>query len=81
MSRFLLKKLRVPRRVLSFLGIEIDSVNMVFHLPADKLEKLLGLVGAVPKVTLRASCPWAGFFLAGFLWPRVESPALGIIHG
>lgn len=50
------EKTEGPQTVISFLGIEIDSINMVFRLPADKLEKLLGLVNgfcAVRKVTLR----------------------------
>lgn len=51
-----LEKTEGPVTVLSFLGIEIDSVHMVFCLPEDKLVKLLGLVDgfcAVRKVTLR----------------------------
>lgn len=45
-----------PVTVLSFLGIEIDSVRMIFRLPVDKLEKLKGQVQgfcSVKKVTLR----------------------------
>ncbi|XP_075203963.1 uncharacterized protein LOC142310334 isoform X1 [Anomaloglossus baeobatrachus] len=45
-----------PARCLTFLGIELDSVQMVFRLPPDKISKLLGLVKgflAVSKVTLK----------------------------
>ncbi|KAM4028647.1 uncharacterized protein ACNLHF_023941 [Anomaloglossus baeobatrachus] len=45
-----------PARCLTFLGIELDSVQMVFCLPPDKISKLLGLVKgflAVSKVTLK----------------------------
>lgn len=50
------EKTEGPQTVITFLGIEIDSVNMVFRLPADKLTKLMDLVNgfcAVRKVTLR----------------------------
>lgn len=50
------EKTEGPRTVISFLGIELDSVNMVFRLPADKLAKLMDLVNgfcAVRKVKLR----------------------------
>ncbi|KAM3928086.1 uncharacterized protein RB166_006214 [Leptodactylus fuscus] len=45
-----------PTTVLSFLGIELDSVSMVFRLPGDKLERLSDLLRgflAVSKVTLK----------------------------
>ncbi|CAN2388332.1 RNA-mediated [Pristimantis euphronides] len=45
-----------PVTKLSFLGIEIDTVDMVFQLPTDKLERLLLLVQqvlAAKKITLR----------------------------
>lgn len=51
-----LEKTEGPLTVLSFLGIEIDSVNMVFRLPEDKLAKILDMVNgfcSVKKVTLR----------------------------
>lgn len=63
--RFLMDKFGVPLSaektegpctVLSFLGIEIDSVQMVFRLPADKLSKLVDMIDgfcSVRKVTLR----------------------------
>lgn len=50
------EKTEGPTTLLSFLGIEIDSVQMVFRLPEDKLRKLLDLVQGfcgVRKVTLR----------------------------
>lgn len=37
-------KTKGPVTVLSFLGIEIDTVAMVFRLPSDKLSRLLSLV-------------------------------------
>ncbi|KAM3912164.1 uncharacterized protein RB166_020655 [Leptodactylus fuscus] len=45
-----------PTTVLSFLGIELDSISMVFRLPGDKLERLTDLLRgflAVSKVTLK----------------------------
>lgn len=45
-----------PVSVLSFLGIEIDSVNMVFRLPRDKLSNLISLIDvfcSVHKVMLQ----------------------------
>ncbi|KAM3929144.1 LOW QUALITY PROTEIN: uncharacterized protein RB166_006928 [Leptodactylus fuscus] len=50
-----LEKTEGPCTVLSFLGIELDSVAMVFRLPREKLEKLSGLLDGfmgVRKVTL-----------------------------
>ncbi|XP_056419396.1 uncharacterized protein LOC130360877 [Hyla sarda] len=50
------EKTEGPSTVISFLRIEIDSVAMVFRLPAEKLESLLLLVESfcgVRKVTLR----------------------------
>ncbi len=40
------KKLEGPTTRLSFLGIELDTHNMVMRLPAQKLEELKGLVQA-----------------------------------
>ncbi|KAM3936780.1 LOW QUALITY PROTEIN: uncharacterized protein RB166_000609 [Leptodactylus fuscus] len=50
------EKTEGPTTVLSFLGIELDSVHMVFRLPRDKLERLSSLLRgflSVSKVTLR----------------------------
>lgn len=50
------EKTQGPTTVLSFLGIEIDTVNMVFRLPQDKLHKLSELIRgfcSVKRVTLR----------------------------
>lgn len=50
------EKTEGPTTILSFLGIEIDSVRLVFRLPEDKLKKLIDVVDgfcAVRKVTLR----------------------------
>lgn len=50
------EKTEGPRTSLSFLGIELDTVEMVFRLPQDKLDKLLGLIEGffgVRKVTLQ----------------------------
>lgn len=50
------EKTEGPVTVLSFLGIEIDSVNMVFRLPVDKLARLTDLIDgfcSVRKVTLK----------------------------
>lgn len=63
--RFLMKRFGVPLAeektvgpvtVLSFLGIELDSVSMVFRLPPDKLARLLTTIEEVllkKKITLR----------------------------
>lgn len=51
-----MEKTEGPTTTISFLGIEIDSIGMVFRLPDDKLRKLLDLVEgfcAASKVTLR----------------------------
>ncbi|KAM4025788.1 uncharacterized protein ACNLHF_026226 isoform 2-T4 [Anomaloglossus baeobatrachus] len=44
-----------PLSCLSFLGIEIDTMDMVFRLPVEKIDKLLGLIDgfhSLKKVTL-----------------------------
>lgn len=49
------EKTEGPSQVMSFLGIEIDTTEMIFRLPGDKLERLqalLRLVLASRKVTL-----------------------------
>lgn len=51
-----MEKTEGPTTVLSFLGIEIDSIRMVFRLLKDKLKKLLDMVEgfcAARRVTLR----------------------------
>ncbi|KAM4794908.1 uncharacterized protein WCC33_000060 [Rhinophrynus dorsalis] len=50
------EKTEGPQSVITFLGIEINSVDMVFRLPQDKLDALVSLVARVrasKKVTLR----------------------------
>ncbi|KAM3934865.1 uncharacterized protein RB166_002260 [Leptodactylus fuscus] len=50
------EKTEGPTTVLSFLGIELDSVHMLFRLPRDKLDRLSSLLQgflSVHKVTLR----------------------------
>lgn len=50
------EKMEGPVMTLSFVGIELDTVEMVFRLPQDKLERLTGLIAgfcAVRKVTLQ----------------------------
>ena len=40
------EKIIGPTHVLSYLGIEIDTVNMIIRLPTDKLEKLKQLISS-----------------------------------
>lgn len=67
-----------PRTVLSFLGIELDSNDMVFRLPADKLHKLRGCIKlhlisgflGTKSVTLKQMQSMLGFLPASFRYPQ-----------